>query len=74
MDLSQIPKPNSAHCGKGWWETEAHTPGNATAKWHNWSSHCGAAEMNPTSIHEAVRLIPGLAPWVKVATWLQARV
>ena len=28
-----------------------------------WSSHCGAAEMNPTSIHEDVGLIPGLTQW-----------
>ena len=29
------------------------------------SSHCGAVEMNLTSIHEDVVLIPGLAQWVK---------
>ena len=29
------------------------------------SSHCGAVEMNPSSIHEYVGLIPGLAQWVK---------
>ena len=29
------------------------------------SSHWGAAKMNPTSIHEDVGLIPGLAQWVK---------
>ena len=28
------------------------------------SSHCGAAEMNPTSIQEDVGLIPGLTQWV----------
>ena len=28
------------------------------------SSHYGAAEMNPTSIHEDAGLIPGLAQWV----------
>ena len=30
-----------------------------------WSSHCGAAETNLTSIHEDAGLIPGLAQWVK---------
>ena len=27
-------------------------------------SHCGAVETNPTSFHENVGLIPGLARWV----------
>ena len=29
------------------------------------SSCCGAVEMNPTSIHESVGLIPGLAQWIE---------
>ena len=29
------------------------------------SSHCGAAEMKPTSIHEDMGFIPGLAQWIK---------
>ena len=28
------------------------------------SSHCGAVEMNPASIHEDAGLIPGLTHWV----------
>ena len=30
-----------------------------------WSSRCGAMEMNPTSIHEDVGLIPARTRWVK---------
>ena len=30
----------------------------------NSSSHCGTAEMNPTSIHEDAGSIPSLAQWV----------
>ena len=32
---------------------------------HLWSSHCGTAETNPTSIHEDVGSTPGLAQRVK---------
>ena len=32
------------------------------------SSYCGAAETNPTSIHEDVGLIPGLDQWVEDPT------
>ena len=41
----------------------------------NWSSHCGAAETNPTRNHEIVVLIPGLAQWVKdlALLWLWCR-
>ena len=35
------------------------------SKIHLRSSCCGAAETNPTGIHENVGLIPGLAQWVK---------
>ena len=30
------------------------------------SSHCDSVVMNPTSVHEDVGLVPGLAQWVKV--------
>ena len=36
-----------------------------TGKFYFWSSHCGAGEMNPTRNREVMRLIPGLAQWVK---------
>ena len=37
------------------------SPHNFFLKFDNRSSHCGTVEMNPTSIHEDVGSIPGLA-------------
>ena len=34
------------------------------------SSHCGAAESNPTSFHEYVGSIPGLTQWVEDLAFL----
>ena len=48
----------------------------------NWSSYCGEAETNLTSIHEDASLIPGLTQWVvdpalprcRSHTWLRSHV
>ena len=37
-----------------------------------WSSHGGLAEVNPTSIHEDMGLMPGPIQWVKDLTLWQA--
>ena len=39
----------------------------------NRSSHCGAAEMNPTRNHEVPGLISGLAQWIWCCRELQCR-
>ena len=39
--------------------------GKSTQRAGGRSSHCGAAEMNPTRNHEVAGSIPGLALWVK---------
>ena len=45
------------------------------SKMEYWSSHCGSAVMNPTSIHENVDLILGPAQWLKglALPWLWHR-
>ena len=46
-------------------DQEKLTPEEKEIKEQERSSHLGAAEMNLTSVHEDVSLIPGLAQWVK---------
>ena len=47
-----------------------HTFSKTKTKQKKQSSHCGAVEMNPTSNHEVVGCILGLAQWVKVLALL----
>ena len=44
--------------------THTHTHTHERKK-ENWSSHCGSAETNLTSIHVGAGSIPGLTHWVK---------
>ena len=41
------------------------TSHSSPIKMYSRSSHCGAAETNPTRNHEVAGSIPGLAQWVK---------
>ena len=54
--------------------TEKHSQ-KMKIKRHDRSSHCGSAVTNPTSTHEDVDLISGLAQWVKhlALLWLWCR-
>ena len=49
--------------------------GMALENMHQWSSHCGAMEMNPPRNHEVAGSIPGLTQWVKdlALLWLWCR-
>ena len=49
----------------GFQPVELQTDCRTIKKRDYWSSHCGAAETNVTSIHEDVGSIPGLSQWVK---------
>ena len=52
-----------------------HSYSKNTSKAMRGSSCCGAAEMNPTGIHEDEGLIPSLSQWVEdpVLLWLRCR-
>ena len=49
-----------------WVFTEENENINSKRYMHPWSSRCGSAETNLTSIYEASGLIPGLTQWVRI--------
>ena len=53
---------NSFNSLNSQWEREMYNPFYFKG---SWSSHCGAAVMNPTGIQEVAGLISGLTQWVK---------
>ena len=59
--FSRLPTPP----GSTQWSERDWYGGRPSKNLEEGSSHCSAAEMNPTRNHEVVGSIPGLTQWVK---------